>query len=93
MKKTIWKFELVTTNTQKVTMPKGAEILTIQDQQGTTCMWALVDPEAETEQRIFEVFGTGHDIKYDMGISREYIGTYQERGGVLIFHLFEYTGV
>ena len=93
MEKQIWKYEIVTTNTQSLTIPYGAEILTIQDQKGTLCMWVLVDPNEEKEKRVFEVFGTGQDIHYDLGVSRKYIGTYQERAGHLIFHLFEYTGV
>ena len=56
-------------------MPKDAEILTIQTQNETPCIWALVNPE--------------HDIYYDMGINRKYINTFQLGGGSLVFHLFE----
>lgn len=93
MKKQIWKFELHNTDRQEVEMPISSEILTIKTQRGTPCLWALVNPSAEKEVRIFEVFGTGHDVYYDMGISRNYINTYQLNGGGLVFHVFEYTGV
>ena len=70
-------------------MPKGAEILTVQTQNDTPCIWALVDPDSETETRHFEVYGTGHDIHCDMGIERKYINTFQIQYGLLVFHLFE----
>ena len=74
-------------------MPKDAEILTVQTQNGKPCLWALVDPKAETEIRVIEIFGTGHPVLSDMGTSRKYISTFQMQEGRLVFHVFEYTGV
>lgn len=93
MEKTIWKFKLETTDNQEIEMPIGAEILTVQTQGENPYLWALVDPEAEKETRTFEVFGTGHPIHCDMGVSRNHISTYQLQGGSLVFHVFEYTKV
>ncbi len=93
MKKTIWKFQLELTDNQKIELPVGAEILTVQTQNETPWFWALVDPSAEREIRTFEVFGTGHPIHYDMGIDRNYIGTYQVSDPNYVFHVFEHTGV
>ena len=93
MNKTIWKFELKTTDTQKLEMPVGAEILTVQAQNERPCLWALVDPTEKKETRLFDIFGTGHPIHCDMSIGRRYIGTYQLNGGSLVFHVFENTGV
>jgi len=89
----IWKFPLKVTDRQSIIMPKEAKILTIQNQNGSPCLWALVDPKAEKEDRTIEIFGTGHAIRYDMGVSRKYISTFQMEGGGLVFHAFEYTGV
>lgn len=88
MKKQIWKFE-INPNKVIVEMPKDAEILTIQNQNGYACIWALVNPENEKEKRHFEVFGTGHNIYYDIGVERKYINTFQLEGGEFVFHLFE----
>ena len=44
MKKQIWKFG-INPNKIIVEMPKDAEILTIQTQNETPCIWALVNPE------------------------------------------------
>lgn len=94
MNKTIYKYPLSVTDFQEVLLPIGAEILTVQTQDETVCMWALVNPnEPQKEARNIEIFGTGHSIGYDMGVSRKYISTFQMHGGQLVFHAFEYTGV
>lgn len=93
MHKSIYKYQLKVTDTQKIELPVGAEILTVQIQNETPCLWALVDPNGiEKETRIIEVFGTGHPISYDMGMSRKYVSSFQLRGSQLVFHVFEYTG-
>jgi len=89
MTKTIWKFELEITDKQFIRMPKGAELLSVQTQSESPCLWAFVNPNGATEERCFEVFGTGHPIHCDIGIDRKYIGTFQIRDGALVFHVFE----
>lgn len=85
--KTIWKFPLSITSLQRVEMPEGAEILTVQLQYERPCLWALVDPEQNTIQRYFEIHGTGNPIHVDMSVEREYIGTFQQRE--FVWHVFE----
>ena len=82
--KTIWKFELPKQG--NVEMPKGAEILTVQTQNEKPCIWALVNPDAEKEERAFVIYGTGH---YFQLIDYKYIGTFQLNEGRLVFHVFE----
>jgi len=60
-------------------------------QNGTPCIWILLNPNEEKITERFEIYGTGHEINYDMGVDREYLGTFQERS--LVWHLFKYTGV
>jgi hypothetical protein len=81
------------TGNQNIRLPIGAEILTVQNQNEQVCLWALVNPNTETENRHIEIFGTGEPILSDMGTSREYISTFQMSGGELVFHAFEYTGI
>lgn len=83
---TIYKYPLETTDEQKIEMPKGANILTVQVQNGTPCLWALVNPENRPEQRIISIFGTGNPIK---PANIVYIGTYQLMEGKLVLHVFE----
>lgn len=84
--KAIYKFQCEI-GTDEVSMPKGAEILTVQMQMGTPCMWALIDSDEPLyEPRHFRWVGTGHAIDFDTG---KHVGTIQVDHGSLIFHLFE----
>lgn len=88
MSKTVWKYDIKTTNTLNINMPKGAEILDIQEQKEKPKIWALVNPDNSLETRKFKIYGTGHNI--DSSINKDnYIGTYQLHRGNLIFHVFE----
>lgn len=89
MQKTIYKYQLDIEDKQFIVLPKEAEILSVQVQNSIPCLWALVDPKEEHEERTFEIFGTGHPVHYDMGVERKFIGTFQMRSGALVFHLFE----
>lgn len=91
-KKQVWKYQ-ITPGRNEIELPKDAQILAVQTQYGNPCLWVLVNPKAAKETRYFDVFGTGHDIPYDMGTERHYIGTFQLENGHLIFHLFENTGI
>jgi hypothetical protein len=87
----IWRFKLSGLKMQKIEMPKEASILCVQTKDGEPCLWAEVNPNAPKEDRVIEVFGTGHDIPCDMGIHRRYIGTFQIGSplGTLVFHVYE----
>lgn len=92
MNKTIWKFELAIDNKNIISMPKGAEILSVQLQNNKPCIWALVNPdEPDKEERHFEMFGTGHPVPCDMGVDRKFLGTLQpvEMYVSFAFHVFE----
>ena len=64
--------------------------MTFQIQTGIPVIWAVVNPENESEKRQFCIRGTGHldhSGKIDDDI---YIGTVQT--GTLVWHLFEQKG-
>lgn len=82
----IWKYPLTVGRNVAFEMPLGAEVLTVQMQCGTPCMWAKVDPAKQTTTREFSIYGTGHEMPVTVG---EYRGTFQLEGGALVFHLFE----
>lgn len=86
---TIWKYPLEAEDEQVMAMPKGARILTVQTQNETPCLWAMVNPtEARIEKRKIYTHGTGHPVADDPD-TLAYLGTYQLRGGALVFHVFE----
>ena len=87
--KTIYKYEINAVDMVYIDMPKCAKVLTLQIQNGTPMIWALVDNKNETEQRVFDIIGTGHSVPDLNGFRREYINTFQLHGGSLVFHLFE----
>ena len=83
---TIWKFPFSTSDCFTIEMPTGTTVLSVQTQFAVPCLWALVDPaEQRTVAREFRVYGTGHHI----AVPGEYVGTYQEDGGSLVWHLFD----
>jgi hypothetical protein len=84
--KTIWKYKFDIQDDFVIEMPKNANILTVQIQHDSPCIWALVETENSIEDRHFKLFGTGHQMYY---IDIKYVGTFQMRTGNLIFHLFE----
>lgn len=85
--KTIWKFRFELVGPLQLSMPRGAQVLTVQDQGGVGCLWAMVEPENELESRYFEVFGTGHPVYEDMDVNRKYIATFQQPP--FVWHVFE----
>ena len=84
--KTIWKYKLSPDN--KIVMPRDAEVLSIQLQgaSGVPYMWVLVNPDAETETRVFKIYGTGYDMPDNPG---KHLGTVMTDGGAFVLHVFE----
>ena len=80
----IWKFELPLTGA--VQMPKGTRVLSVANQREKLCLWALVEPNAEREDRTFTILGTGHRHEGDPG---KHIGTAQFDSGMLVLHVFD----
>jgi hypothetical protein len=83
----IFKYKLETKGIQEIEMPQGAEILCIQNQFETPCIWAIVEPNATVTKRTFVIIGTGQSATEHP--NNKYIGTYQLMGGQLVFHCFE----
>lgn len=86
MSSVIWKWPLAVTDVQKISVPKGAQILTAQVQGDTLSVWALGDTDVETEERLIRVIGTGNPIPTNPG---KFIATVQLYGGGLVFHIFD----
>jgi hypothetical protein len=85
--KKIFKFQLEITDRQVIEMQKEARILSLQNQNDTLTLWALVDPEKPKVKRYFQVFGTGHLIQDEIG---DYLGTVQTKSNNtdLVWHVF-----
>lgn len=80
----IWKFPIETVGSQVIIMPRLAEILCVQLQNGEPHIWANVKPDADKTQRTLHVYGTGHTIR---DTNSRYIGTYQYES--FVWHVYE----
>lgn len=69
----IFKYPLEITDFQTVKMPFSAEILSVKEQNGTLCLWALVDPDIgfEMDYKI-HIIGTGAPI--DSAVVKSFYG-------------------
>ena len=88
--RTIWKYPCYT-EPFEVAMPKGAEIVAFDDQQGQPSFWAIVDSDHPKETRGFVVVGTGHPAP-ETNEGGHYLGTCKQLDGALMWHLFELLG-
>src|SRR5277367_2367258 len=59
----VWKYPLSINREQSIELPRGASPLAVEVQHDQLCLWAMVDPEAETAPRTVWVHGTGHPIE------------------------------
>ena len=85
--KTIWKFSLHPDG-DSIQVPKGSKVLTVQLQNGSPCVWFLVDRDVyEVGLVRLIIIGTGWDIPAYKD-SWNYIGTFQLKSGSLVFHVF-----
>jgi len=84
----IFKYRIQINDYFELDLPRGAKILTVGVQQEVPYLWALINPEAELETRIFRFVGTGHQIEEGVE-SLKFINTFQMRNGALVFHIFE----
>jgi hypothetical protein len=83
--KTIYKYQL-TLSDSPITIPKGAEILTVKLQNDTPTLWALVDTDEYLQEgRLIVIRGTGHTIEDNA----KHITTYMD--GPFVWHVFELT--
>jgi hypothetical protein len=60
----IFKYELEITDSPTLNLPVDANFLAIDQQNGSICLWFVVDPEQkEMKERQFRIIGTGHEIQ------------------------------
>jgi hypothetical protein len=82
----IWKWQLDLTDTQGLSMPVGAEILSVQVQDRDIQLWALVDETQPNEWRFFAIHGTGQAMPEKPG---KFLGTVQLNSNLVVLHVFE----
>jgi uncharacterized phage-associated protein len=84
----IFKYTLKETDQQKLDLPIGAKLLSVQAQNEAICIWALVNAaQTETSPWEFFVYGTGHPMYGEID-GAAFLGTVQLQRGTLVFHVF-----
>ena len=83
--RTVYKYPLIVHEEQELMLPKGAQILSVANQNDSLVLYALVDAE-KTEREAYTIYirGTGHPM-YHLGV---FIGTVSMFGGKLMLHVF-----
>ena len=74
-------------------MPLGARVVHADNQPASDgggqydriTLWAEVDPDRPTEQRRFQIIGTGQECPGDLF---EYAGTVLVHGGAVVWHVY-----
>lgn len=82
----IYKYSILFDQLVEIELPQDAQILTINAQDGALYLWALVEPQKETEVRYIEIFGTT-DLMPNH--KRRYINTFFTNNGKASYHAFE----
>lgn len=82
--RTIYKYEVPMADEFIISLPVGAEILTIQIQHDLYMLWAIVDAVRKAENRTIIIRGTGHPLP-DRPI--KHISTVQQKS--FVWHFFE----
>jgi len=82
--KTIHKYPVPLHGESKIAMPVHAKILHVGEQDQRIYLWAEVDPQYETEIRMFTVAGTGFHIEDHL----VHVGTVQI--GAFVWHVYEH---
>jgi len=87
--KSIFKYPLKVTDTQKISIPNSGEILSLQVQNNIPCIWVLIhdlNDKDKTTECVINMYGTGHTFE-ENGFC-EFLGTFQLKEGLLVFHVF-----
>ena len=82
----VWKYQFPITDEFALTMKVGAQVLHVEAQNGIPTLWALVDPKADLERRLFSIVGTGHPTNL---LAEQHVASFLQLDGSLVWHLFE----
>ena len=86
MSTVVWKYEIPVADRPQISMPEGATILMVAEQNDVPCIWVRVDPSRPVMPRRFQFAGTGHPLPDGVG---RHVGSIMLSGASFVFHLFE----
>ena len=84
--RTVFKYQLLTKDSQTLEIPGLIQALCVKVQHGTPCLWCLVDACRPTTKYTIITHGTGHNA--DDTIDAQYVGSYMLFDGNFVGHVF-----
>jgi hypothetical protein len=91
--KVIWKYELEWGGgyLQKIRIPRGADLLTVQEREFRPMLWAIVNPGAEEVERTLVFIGVNEFFSPDMAkpSKASYLGTVHNKAMGSLWHVFD----
>ncbi len=85
---TVYKFELRFVEEQTIELYQGYYCLEVAEQDGTLCLWALVDTELARVPMKIRIFGTGHPFQEGVNEYLIHLGTVVMSVG-FVWHVFQ----
>ena len=86
MNNVVWKYPINIDGLTELTLPGGAQVLTVNLQNEKPFLWAMVDPDKHLTTRRFRLVATGESFEANDPF---YVGTLFVEGGRYVFHVFE----
>lgn len=83
----IHKYRVEPVDKAKITMPRGAVLLSVAEQYGEIVVWAWVDPDVPMVTRNLYVVGTGSPADHIADLP--FVGTVVMMSGTLVLHIFD----
>jgi hypothetical protein len=84
----IFKYKIPVTDEVSISLPKGATLLSVKEQNDGIVLYAEINPdEMKMVQYDFRIVGTGHRYKFDRRFYK-FLDTVKLYGGQLMFHVF-----
>lgn len=83
---TIYKYQFLIADTVHIEMPEKAKVLSVDTQNNTPFLWAMVNTEWVKETRKFYVAGTGN-VLTELWLFKSHLATIQLNG--YVWHIFE----
>ena len=84
----VCKYHVPIVDNFSLDLPRGAKILSVQEQNKKACLWVLIEKATPTVKRFFRLAGTGNYIK-ESSDKLNFVGTFQLLDGNFVGHLFE----
>ena len=85
-KRTIYKYILLQTDLQTLSIPGFQKALDVQVQKSVPCLWVVVNADKPPVLVEVRIIGTG--CRFDDVCNDDYVGTFQMFGGDLVNHVF-----